>query len=244
MERERRVRDGRDILGGGSGGGGGGGGVVGGGGRGGGGSGGGILSGSGGISSGAGVSEKGNNNNNNNSKTVLFNLSKDEAFHHGKGFKILHKRIRSNYRINGNKEDITYGKLANNRLIILGGPRKKFMQSELDALKKCVEVGGQSVLVLLGEGGESTWDTNINVLLEEYGMEIKSDAVVRTQYYKYFHPKECLVSNGILNRGLAKAAGIVIADNDNKAAEEEAKSAQVCHDSQGTASWTRIDKSL
>ena len=27
-----------------------------------------------------------------------------------------------------------------------------------------------------------------------------SDAVVRTSYYKYFHPKEVYVSNGILNR--------------------------------------------
>ena len=26
------------------------------------------------------------------------------------------------------------------------------------------------------------------------------DAVVRTSYYKYFHPKEVYVSNGVLNR--------------------------------------------
>ena len=33
------------------------------------------------------------------------------------------------------------------------------------------------------------------------------DCVVRTHYYKYFHPKECLVANGILNRAIALAAG-------------------------------------
>ena len=33
------------------------------------------------------------------------------------------------------------------------------------------------------------------------------DAVVRSQYYKYFHPKECYVSNGILNRALSQMAG-------------------------------------
>lgn len=27
-----------------------------------------------------------------------------------------------------------------------------------------------------------------------------SDVVVRTVYYKYFHPKEALVSNGVVNR--------------------------------------------
>ena len=161
-----------------------------------------------------------------NNKTVMFNLSKDEAFHHIKGFKVMHKRIRSNYKITANKEEIVYKKIVENRLLVFGGPRNKFKQTELDALKKYVEVGGHSVLILLGEGGESNWDTNINVFLEEYGMEIKSDAVVRTQYYKYFHPKECLVSNGVLNRGLAKAAGIVVADN-KVATEDETKNKQV-----------------
>lgn len=27
-----------------------------------------------------------------------------------------------------------------------------------------------------------------------------ADAVIRNVYYKYFHPKEALVSNGVLNR--------------------------------------------
>jgi len=26
------------------------------------------------------------------------------------------------------------------------------------------------------------------------------DAVVRTHFYKYFHPKEALIANGVLNR--------------------------------------------
>jgi len=157
-------------------------------------------------------------------KTVLINVSKDEAFHHGKGFKTLYKKIRTLYKVNTNKDDLTYHKIANNQLIIFGGPRKKFMQSELDALKRAIEVSGQSVLILLGEGGESSWDTNINVLLEEYGIEIKSDAVVRTQYYKYFHPKECLVSNGVLNRGLAKVGGMLVSD---KTEEDNTKTTQI-----------------
>jgi hypothetical protein len=31
--------------------------------------------------------------------------------------------------------------------------------------------------------------TNINFLLEEYGIMVNSDSVVRTNFYKYFHPK-------------------------------------------------------
>ena len=39
------------------------------------------------------------------------------------------------------------------------------------------------------------------------GLRRPTDAVVRSQYYKYFHPKECYVSNGILNRALSQMAG-------------------------------------
>ena len=40
-------------------------------------------------------------------------------------------------------------------------------------LKKYVEDGG-SLLVMLGEGGEKLNKTNINYLLEEYGMSFNS----------------------------------------------------------------------
>ena len=45
--------------------------------------------------------------------------------------------------------------------------------------------------------------------MEEYGIMVNNDAVVRTSYYKYFHPKECLVQNGVLNRAVSEAAGKV-----------------------------------
>ena len=45
-------------------------------------------------------------------------------------------------------------------------------------------------------------DTNINFLLEEYGMVVNDDSVIRTVFYKYFHPKQALVTNGVLNRAV------------------------------------------
>lgn len=42
---------------------------------------------------------------------------------------------------------------------------------------------------MLGEGGEGRYGTNINYLLEQFGMAVNSDSVVRTVYYKYLHPK-------------------------------------------------------
>ena len=103
------------------------------------------------------------------------------------------------------------------------------------------------MLVMMAEGGEGRHATNINFLLEEFGIAVNSgewvygvkkktlddhklssssssssfsssssssitfvspfsspssapDSVVRTTYYKYFHPKEALITNGFLNR--------------------------------------------
>lgn len=61
-------------------------------------------------------------------------------------------------------------------------------------------------MVLLSEGGEQQADTNINFLLEEFGVVVNNDAVIRTIFYKYFDPKEALISNGVLNRSVAIAA--------------------------------------
>lgn len=55
-------------------------------------------------------------------------------------------------------------------------------------MKSYINSGG-SVLLLVGEGGESKWGTNVNYFLEEYGIWVNSDAVVRSSYLKYMHPK-------------------------------------------------------
>ena len=44
-----------------------------------------------------------------------------------------------------------------------------------------------------GEGGDSRCNSNLNELLKDYGIQFRSDSVVRTSYYKYLHPKECYI---------------------------------------------------
>ncbi|XP_031809839.1 intraflagellar transport protein 52 homolog isoform X3 [Sminthopsis crassicaudata] len=138
--------------------------------------------------------------------TILFNASKKEIFTTNSGYKTLQKRLRSNWKIQSLKDEITSEKLIGVKLWITAGPREKFTAAEFEVLKKYLESGGD-ILVMLGEGGESRFDTNINFLLEEYGIMVNNDAVVRNVYYKYFHPKEALVSNGVLNREISRAAG-------------------------------------
>ncbi|XP_070600887.1 intraflagellar transport protein 52 homolog isoform X2 [Erythrolamprus reginae] len=137
---------------------------------------------------------------------IIFNASKKEIFTMNSGYRILQKKLRSNWKIQNLKDEITLEKLSGVKLWITSGPREKFTAAEFEVLKKYLESGG-NILVMLGEGGESRYDTNINFLLEEFGIMVNNDSVVRNVYYKYFHPKEALVSNGVLNREISRAAG-------------------------------------
>ncbi|KAG7478075.1 hypothetical protein MATL_G00076560 [Megalops atlanticus] len=140
---------------------------------------------------------------------VAINASKRELFTANNGYKSLQKRLRTQWKIQSIKEELSMEKLNGVKLWITAGPREKFTAAELEVLKQYLD-GGGDILVMLGEGGEMKYDTNINFLLEEFGIMVNSDAVVRNVYYKYFHPKEALVSNGVLNREISRAAGKVV----------------------------------
>ncbi|XP_056461624.1 intraflagellar transport protein 52 homolog [Gadus chalcogrammus] len=141
--------------------------------------------------------------------TVVLNASKKELFTASNGYKSLQKRLKAQWKIQSIKEELSSEKLKGVKLWITAGPREKFTASELEVLKQYLDEGGD-ILVMLGEGGETKYDTNINFLLEEFGIMVNNDAVVRNVYYKYFHPKEALVSNGVLNREISRAAGKVV----------------------------------
>uniref|UniRef100_A0A3Q3NFV1 Intraflagellar transport 52 homolog (Chlamydomonas) n=1 Tax=Mastacembelus armatus TaxID=205130 RepID=A0A3Q3NFV1_9TELE len=133
--------------------------------------------------------------------SVVFNSSKRELFTTSNGYKSMQKRLRAQLKIQSMKEELSLERLKGVKLWITAGAREKFTASELEVLKHYLD-GGGNILVMLGEGGEIKYDTNINFLLEEFGIMVNNDAVVRNVYYKYFHPKEALVSNGVLNRAL------------------------------------------
>lgn len=62
------------------------------------------------------------------------------------------------------------------------------------------------MFIVLNEGGEAKLNTNINYLLEQFGISCNSDSVVRTSYYKYLHPKETYISHGVLSQDFARLA--------------------------------------
>uniref|UniRef100_A0A3Q2QU48 Intraflagellar transport 52 homolog (Chlamydomonas) n=1 Tax=Fundulus heteroclitus TaxID=8078 RepID=A0A3Q2QU48_FUNHE len=141
---------------------------------------------------------------------IIFNASKRELFGTNNGYKSMQKKLRAQWKIQSIKEELSAERLKGVKLWVTAGPREKFTASELEVLKHYLD-GGGNMLVMLGEGGEMKYDTNINFLLEEFGIMVNNDAVVRNVYYKYFHPKEALVSNGVLNREVSRAAGKVVA---------------------------------
>lgn len=59
---------------------------------------------------------------------------------------------------------------------------------------------------MMAEGGEHKQNTNINAMLEQVGISVNSDSVIRKTFHKYLHPKEAFIGNGCLNDELVKAA--------------------------------------
>ncbi|KAK4475583.1 hypothetical protein MN116_000860 [Schistosoma mekongi] len=138
--------------------------------------------------------------------TIVFNQTKKEVFTLSQHFTEISKYLKSSWKVVVNKDDITYERLSIVKLFIIPGATEKFTAAELDSIKKYLEIGG-SLLVLMGENGETKYTTNINFLLEQFGITVNSDTVLRTSYFKYYHPKEALIPNGVLNRGIPEALG-------------------------------------
>ena len=138
-------------------------------------------------------------------RTIVFNESKKEVRTLKSGFRQLQRRLKTTgggntYRCQPSKDEITLEQLRGADIAVFGGPRDRFTNAEFDAIKQFINEEDGSVLLMLGEGGEPQFNKkNVNYLLEEYGIMVNPDSVVRTVYYKYLHPKEVYVSTGVVN---------------------------------------------
>ncbi|XP_045455935.1 intraflagellar transport protein 52 homolog [Melitaea cinxia] len=135
--------------------------------------------------------------------TILFDISKNELFKINENFKMLHRKLKTAWKVMINREEISPNILQDVKILVIPGPQNVFTDDELSVLKTMVE-RGDSVLVMMTDGGEERMNTNINFFLEEYGIVVNNDCVVRAKYHKFYHPKECHISNGILNRAVQK----------------------------------------
>ncbi|CAK1591233.1 unnamed protein product [Parnassius mnemosyne] len=135
--------------------------------------------------------------------SILFNVSKNEMFKINENYKMLHRKLKTTWKVMINREALSPSVLQDIKILVIPGPQNVFTDDEFACLKSMVE-RGDSVLVAMTDGGEERMNTNINFFLEEYGIVVNNDCVVRAKYNKFYHPKECHISNGVLNRGVTK----------------------------------------
>lgn len=76
-----------------------------------------------------------------------------------------------------NTEVLTQEFLSTGKILMIAGPKSKFTELEMTSMKSFIDTGGH-VLVLLGEGGEKKFNTNINFLLEEFGIMVNNGEVL------------------------------------------------------------------
>ncbi|KAB0804768.1 hypothetical protein PPYR_01738 [Photinus pyralis] len=137
-----------------------------------------------------------------NKSTIIFNATKNELFKLNDNFKILQRKLKINWKLVVNKEEINDAVLQKCSILILPGCRNPFSESEIEAMKKYLDQGGK-ILVLLYESNQDDI-SNVNIILEHYGMVPNMDSLIRTHYYKYFHPKECYIEDGNILEALTK----------------------------------------
>ena len=154
---------------------------------------------------------------NTQTNSIYFDISKKEQFSLTNGLKNLSQRLKSKWKVHSWKDDISLLNISPGQVFVIPGPNEKFSAGEIKAIAQFLESGG-NLIVMLGEGGESKYDTNINFLLEEYGIMVNPDSVIRTSYFRYFHPKEVLITGGLLNREITKATQSLHHDTDGNTA--------------------------
>jgi len=140
-------------------------------------------------------------------RVIVFNACKREQYHPGSGYKKLHRRLRATFKVQVNKEDLNADRFEETDVMVFGAPRERFTEADIDGLKGYVARGG-SVLILAGEGGDAASGANVNDVIEQFGMSLRNDSVVRTVYYKYHYPKEVFIANGMLQPSLASQKNI------------------------------------
>ncbi|KEP66582.1 UNVERIFIED_CONTAM: intraflagellar transport 52 (Protein NGD5) family protein [Hammondia hammondi] len=145
---------------------------------------------------------------------ILFDTYKHEAGDPSSSYRRLTWALKQQgLQCRTNDVSLTASDLKDVEAIVFGQPMQPFTAAEFGILKTFFE-GGGSLLFLVGEGGETRAGTNVNYFLEEYGMTVCADAVVRMTVASpvHLHPKEAFIGDGVLcrdalNKVLARKKG-------------------------------------
>ncbi|XP_003374295.1 hypothetical protein Tsp_09626 [Trichinella spiralis] len=131
------------------------------------------------------------------------------------GYKNFIERLKRNWQMKSYKAQVAYDRIAHANIYIIANANRQFTKEEIEAFDQFINNGKN--LLLLSSGGDADDDCqiSINQVAEHYGIIINNDSVIRNQFYKYFHPKEAYISDGVVNKIVTTAAGVVTTDNEN-----------------------------
>jgi len=136
---------------------------------------------------------------------VYFNgTKKEEIANAGAKFsKFINNLIRPHAHTALLKKEFKLEKIKAANLFVIGEPKSLFTPDEINILKQYLEEGG-NLLILQGEQGDTKNNTNLNNFLKDYGLTFHGDSVVRTAFYKYFHPKQCFIDTLTVHPGFLR----------------------------------------
>ncbi|KAG6544255.1 hypothetical protein Mapa_014258 [Marchantia paleacea] len=135
---------------------------------------------------------------------IIFNCCKRESHTPNQGFKHMVRRFRGSYRTLSNKEEISVQVFNDGVLIIFGCPKEKFTPDEVEAMWGYVR-GGGCLLFLSSSGGDGRQKTNVNDIIQEYGITINSDCLFCSSKEKREEPFQ-----GRLAQNNMSSAGLVV----------------------------------
>jgi hypothetical protein len=82
-------------------------------------------------------------------------------------------------------------------VLVSGNPSRSLSTSEQQKLVDFIVDGGHLVVAASAGGCAGT---NFNDMLSLFGITVNQDAVIRSAFHKYFHPKEVFITDGIVSR--------------------------------------------
>ena len=110
------------------------------------------------------------------------------------------------------KKEFKLEKMRSANLLVIGEPKALFTPDEINILKQYFEQGG-NLLIIQGEQGDSKNSTNLNDFVKDYGIQFHGDSVVRTAFYKYFHPKQCFIDTLTVHPGFLRTINLSFSIN-------------------------------
>ena len=127
----------------------------------------------------------------------MLNISKKEMFTNKNGFRKCFRKVKGmGHSVVENADPICKELLEEASTFVTAAPRADFTESELADLTSFLESCG-NVFVRAHEGGLKS---NLNKFLSSYGIEVNEDALLRTVYYTFLHPKEVLITSGVKSK--------------------------------------------